>query len=69
MELEGDGDVRMFLKGNNEHGYLYAGDSDGPKRCAQKATRSCDHSVVYGRSGRDREDMVQARPKGTGLKR
>jgi len=34
MELEGDGDVRIFLKGNDEHGYLYVGKSDGPKRRA-----------------------------------
>ncbi|KAJ8428563.1 hypothetical protein Cgig2_000427 [Carnegiea gigantea] len=48
MELEGDGDLRMFLKGNDEHGYLYVGDNDGPKRCAQKATWSYDHGVVCG---------------------
>jgi len=29
MELEGDRDVKMYLKGNNEHRYLYVGDSDG----------------------------------------
>ena len=60
MELEGDGDVRMFLKGTDKHGYLYVGDSDGPNRRAQKATRSSNHGVICGRSGRDREDMVQA---------
>ena len=69
IELEGDGDVRMFLKGNDKHRYLYVGDSDGPKRHAQKATRSSDHGVVCGRSDRDREDMVQVGRKGAGLKR
>ena len=69
MELEGDGDVRMFLKGNDERGYLYVGDSDGPKRHAQKATRSSDHGVVCGRSGRDKDNMVQEGRKGAGLKR
>jgi len=29
MELEGNGDVRMFMKGNDEHRYLYVGESDG----------------------------------------
>ncbi|KAJ8440895.1 hypothetical protein Cgig2_022751 [Carnegiea gigantea] len=69
MELEGDGDLRMFLKGNDERGYLYVGDDDGPKRRAQKATWSYDHGVVYGRSERDRDDMVQKGRKGVGLKR
>ncbi|KAJ8437291.1 hypothetical protein Cgig2_006395 [Carnegiea gigantea] len=59
MELEGNGDVRMFVKGNDKYGYLYMGHSDGPKRHAQKATRSYDHSVIYGRSRRCRDDMVQ----------
>ncbi|KAJ8444412.1 hypothetical protein Cgig2_005934 [Carnegiea gigantea] len=55
--------------GNDERGYLYVGDSDGPKRRAQKATWSYDHGVVYGRSDKDRDDMVQESHKGTGLKR
>ena len=38
MNLEGEGNLRMFLKGNDEREYLYVGDNDGPKRCAQKAT-------------------------------
>jgi len=38
MELEGDGDVRMFMKGNDEHGYLYVGESNGLKRRTVKAT-------------------------------
>ncbi|KAJ8437177.1 LOW QUALITY PROTEIN: hypothetical protein Cgig2_003806 [Carnegiea gigantea] len=73
---EGEADVRMFLKGNDEHGYFYVGESDGPKRRTQKAcascegrTRSCDHSVVCGRSERNRDDVVQESRKGAGLKR
>jgi len=69
MELEGDGDVRMFLKGNDEHEYLYVGESDGPKRLTQKAMRTYDDGVVRGRSGRDRDDMVQPRRNGAGVKR
>ncbi|KAJ8441429.1 hypothetical protein Cgig2_023615 [Carnegiea gigantea] len=69
IELEGDGDLRMFLKGNDEHGYLYVGDNDGPKRRAQKAMWSYDHGIVCGRSDRDRDDMVQEGRKGAGLKR
>ncbi|KAJ8441456.1 LOW QUALITY PROTEIN: hypothetical protein Cgig2_023642 [Carnegiea gigantea] len=71
MELEGDGDsdVRMFLKENDEHGYLYVGESDGPKRHIQKATRTCDDGIVRGRSGRDRDDMVQQGRNGAGVKK
>ena len=50
--------MRMFLKGNDEHGDLYVGDSDGSKRRIQKATRCCDHGIVCRRNGRDRDDMV-----------
>ena len=32
MALEGEADVRMFFKGNEEHGYLFVGDSHGPRR-------------------------------------
>ncbi|KAJ8445203.1 LOW QUALITY PROTEIN: hypothetical protein Cgig2_024409 [Carnegiea gigantea] len=38
MELEGDGDVRMFLKGNDEHGYLYRAKVMG-RRGAHKRQR------------------------------
>ncbi|KAJ8444413.1 hypothetical protein Cgig2_005935 [Carnegiea gigantea] len=57
MELEGDGDLRMFLKGNAERGYLHVGDSDRPKRRAQKAMWSYNHGIVCERSGKDRDDM------------
>ncbi|KAJ8426836.1 hypothetical protein Cgig2_025241 [Carnegiea gigantea] len=69
MELEGDGDVRMFLKGNDKHGYLYVGESDGLKRRIEKATWTCDDGVVCGRSGRGRDDMVEEARKGAGVKR
>ena len=42
MAVEGEADVRMFLKGNDKHGYFYMGDSDGPNRRAQKAGASCE---------------------------
>ncbi|KAJ8426900.1 hypothetical protein Cgig2_024391 [Carnegiea gigantea] len=64
MELEGDSDVRKFLKGNDKHRYLYVSESDGPKRHTQKATRSCDHGIVCGRNGRDRDDIIQEGHKG-----
>jgi len=69
MELQGDDDLKMFLKGNDEHGYLYVGDNDGPNKRVQKATWSYDHGIVCGRSDRDRDDMVQEDRKGAGLKR
>jgi len=31
MAVEGNVDVRMVFKGNDEHGYLYVG-SNGPRR-------------------------------------
>ncbi|KAJ8447332.1 LOW QUALITY PROTEIN: hypothetical protein Cgig2_013109 [Carnegiea gigantea] len=34
MAIEGDVDVRMILKGNDEHGHLYVGGKEGPKRLA-----------------------------------
>ena len=42
MELEADGDVRTFMKWDDEHGYLYVGENNGLKRCTQKATRVCE---------------------------
>ena len=60
MALEGDVDVRMFFKGNDEHGYFYVGDNNGPRRRPEQAcvahvgrTRSCQQGVVYVRSGAD----------------
>ncbi|KAJ8428661.1 hypothetical protein Cgig2_006282 [Carnegiea gigantea] len=76
MAVEGDANVRMFLKGNDKHGSFYVAESDGLKRHAQKAsascagrTQSCDHGAVYGRSRRDRDHSVQEGRKGLGLKR
>ncbi|KAJ8424059.1 hypothetical protein Cgig2_032151 [Carnegiea gigantea] len=62
-------DRGMFLKGNDEHGYLYVGESDGWKRRTQKATRTCDDGVVRRRSNSDRDDMVEEGRKGAGVKR
>ncbi|KAJ8420889.1 LOW QUALITY PROTEIN: hypothetical protein Cgig2_003185 [Carnegiea gigantea] len=36
IEVEGNADVRMFLKENDEHSNLYTGKSGGPKRRTQK---------------------------------
>jgi len=76
MEMEGDADVRMFLKGNNEHGYLYVGNNDRPKKYTQKAiasregrTRSCDHGIIYRRIKRAKDDIVEEGHKGAGVKR
>ncbi|KAJ8446954.1 hypothetical protein Cgig2_006582 [Carnegiea gigantea] len=69
MELEGGGDVRMFMKGNDEPGYLYVGESNGLKRRTQKAMRTCEEGVVCVRSGRDRDDIVQQGRNGASVKR
>jgi len=34
MAIEGNADVRMFLKRNDKHRYFYVGDSNGSKRRA-----------------------------------
>ena len=57
------------MKGNDEHGYLYVGESNGLKRCTQKATRTCEEGVVRVRSGRDRDDIVQQSRNGASVKR
>ncbi|KAJ8444420.1 hypothetical protein Cgig2_005942 [Carnegiea gigantea] len=78
--MDGDGAVvggsGGGREGNDEHGYLYVGNSDGPKKRAQKAiasrkgrTRSCDHGVVCGRSKRNKDDMVEKGRKEAGVKR
>ena len=65
--VEGDVDVRMSFKGgNDEHGYLYVGGNDRPKRRAQKAGATCEgrmytchHGVVCATSGRDGDTVMQ----------
>ena len=69
MELEGDGDVRMFMTGNDEHGYLYVGESNGLKRHTLKAKRTCEEGVVPVRSGRDEDDIIQEVGNGASAKR
>ncbi|KAJ8424121.1 hypothetical protein Cgig2_009705 [Carnegiea gigantea] len=69
MELEGDGDVRMFMKGNDEYEYLYVGESNRLKRRTVKATRTCEEGVIRVRSGRDRDDIVQQVGNAAGVKR
>ncbi|KAJ8435441.1 LOW QUALITY PROTEIN: hypothetical protein Cgig2_012562 [Carnegiea gigantea] len=69
MDFEGNGDMRMFLKGNDEHGYLYIGKSDGPKRRTQNGTRTCNDGVVHRKSSMKRDDMVEEGCKGVGVKR
>jgi len=65
----GDGDVRMFMKGNDEHGYLYMGESNGLKRRTVKVMRTCEEGVVRVRSSKDRDDIVQQVGNGAGMKR
>ena len=76
MAVERHADLRTFFKGNEEHRYFYVGESNGPKRQAEKVdascegrVRSCDHSVVHTRSGRDRDNVVEEGRKGPGLKK
>jgi len=76
MALEGDADVRMFFKGNDEHGYFYVGDGNGPRRrpeqtCVARAGRaySCQQGVVYARSGANGNGSGQGGCSGAELKR
>ena len=41
MVVEGDKDVRMMFKGNDEHGYLYAGGKDSLRCCVSKGEDNC----------------------------
>jgi len=41
MDVERDMNVRMMFKENDEHGYLYVGSNDGPRRRAWKGVTSC----------------------------
>ncbi|KAJ8430122.1 hypothetical protein Cgig2_007095 [Carnegiea gigantea] len=56
-------------EGNDEHGYLYMGESDGLKSRTEKAMRTCDDGVVHRRSGSGRDDMVEEGRKGVDVKR
>ena len=38
--------MRIFFKGNDEHGYLYVDGNDGLKRHAQKAGAACKHECT-----------------------
>lgn len=74
MAIEGDVDISMFFKGNEEHGYLYVGGNDGPMRRGYKGsatcegrTLSCDHSVVGAASGGN--GGLKGNNKETGVKR
>jgi len=39
MGVEGDVDVRMMLKGNDEHGYVYVGNKESVVPCVRKNVR------------------------------
>jgi len=60
MAVEGDADMRMLCKGNEEHSYLYVGGNEWPTRQGYKVgatcegrTFSCDRTVVSAASGRN----------------
>ncbi|KAJ8436478.1 hypothetical protein Cgig2_000463 [Carnegiea gigantea] len=49
MTVEGDMDMRMVFKGNEEHGYLYVGENDRLTRRGHKdgaACEGCTHSCL-----------------------
>ncbi|KAJ8420421.1 hypothetical protein Cgig2_012534 [Carnegiea gigantea] len=59
LAVEGDTDVKMILKGNDEHSYLYVGGNKGPLRRAQEGVivykgrvRACHDGKVCSRSGK-----------------
>ncbi|KAJ8430933.1 LOW QUALITY PROTEIN: hypothetical protein Cgig2_002721 [Carnegiea gigantea] len=65
LAVEGDTNVKMMFKGNDEHGYLYVGGNKGPLRRAQEGfavcegrVRGCPDRKVCSRSGRNGHDGV-----------
>jgi len=51
MPVEGDADVRMIFKGNDEHDSLYMGGVNGPRRRVRRAAAECEgrmHTCVGG---------------------
>ncbi|KAJ8446009.1 hypothetical protein Cgig2_012353 [Carnegiea gigantea] len=69
MPLDGDMDMSMIFKGNDEHGYLYVGGNEGSMRRAQNwvvvrdgQVKTSDNVMVCGTSGGNViHDVVQGR--------
>ena len=51
LPVEGDTDVKMMCKGNDEHGYLYVGGDEGPLRRVQAGVATCEGRVGGGKEG------------------
>jgi len=47
MALEGEADVRVFFKGNEEHGYLIVGDSNGSRRRQEQPCVACGGKCTH----------------------
>ncbi|KAJ8450566.1 hypothetical protein Cgig2_020203 [Carnegiea gigantea] len=67
VAVEGDSDVKVIFKGNNEHRYMYVAGNSGPVKRAQ------DRAAQLVRSGRKCDDGVEVGEEGgnnqVGLKR
>ena len=66
LPIEGDTDVQMMFKGNDEYGYLFVGGKDGPLQQEQAGVAICEGRVRRGddgnaccRSGRNGHDGVE----------
>ena len=54
MAIEGDVDVRMILKGNDEHGHLYMGMAEA----CERRTQTCDHGLSCTRNERHGDGVL-----------
>ena len=59
VAVDGDSDLKVIFKGNDEHGYMYVAGNDGPVRRAQERgvvyegrVRDCYEGKQIARSGR-----------------
>ena len=71
LAVEGDTNVKMMFKGNDEHGYLYVARNGGPMRRAQESIAICIERVwdchdgkLLARTGRKCDDGVEVGGEG-----
>ncbi|KAJ8428623.1 hypothetical protein Cgig2_015741 [Carnegiea gigantea] len=62
VAVEGDSNVKVIFKGNDEHGHLYVAGNGGPTRQAQESAAVCEGRVRDyhdGKTGRKCDDGVE----------
>ncbi|KAJ8436383.1 hypothetical protein Cgig2_032204 [Carnegiea gigantea] len=71
LAVEGDTDMKMIFKGNDEHDYLYVSRNKGPLRQGEESVavcegrvRACHDGQACSRSGRNGHDGVEVGQEG-----